>query len=200
MASRPTKYAHVVKDLPKDVGQDPERFDLVTKVCDEIRETATGIESEGISMRLQHSTREGEVLIERLLNDAKQCPMQNAGGFARAYADARGILAALTGWTASAQLLADSYERLMAKQMETEGVASLRLASGASVSKYDEPVAKVVDKEAFRQWCIENGYERQLRLWPSTTTTIAKERTLAGEAPPDGVEVTVRTIVRLNKA
>jgi hypothetical protein len=29
---------------------------------------------------------------------------------------------------------------------------------------------------------------------------IAKERTLAGEAPPDGVEVFAKVMVRLNKA
>lgn len=66
---------------------------------------------------------------------------------------------------------------------------ALRLATGDTIRVQEEPSPRVVDKEAFRLWCIENGYERQLQLWPTTTAAIAKERLLAGEAQPDGVEV-----------
>lgn len=65
---------------------------------------------------------------------------------------------------------------------------ALRLASGDTIRIQKEPVGKVSDKEAYRLWCIDNGYERQLQLWPSTTNAIIKERLLKGEPEPDGTE------------
>jgi hypothetical protein len=67
------------------------------------------------------------------------------------------------------------------------GLNSLRLASGDTIRIERAPYGQVVDREAYRQWCIKNGYERQLMLWPSRTNTIVKERLLAGEPEPDGV-------------
>jgi hypothetical protein len=69
------------------------------------------------------------------------------------------------------------------------GKNALRLASGDTIRVKSEPYGKVLDKEAFRQWCVANGYERQLQLWPTTTNAITKERLLAGENLPDGIEV-----------
>jgi len=68
---------------------------------------------------------------------------------------------------------------------------ALRLPDGSTVRVDQEPQARVMDKEAFRLWCIANGYERQLQLWPSTMNSVTKERLLAGDAQPDGVEVNV---------
>lgn len=70
------------------------------------------------------------------------------------------------------------------------GVAdnALRLPDGSTVRIQKEPYGKVVDKEAFRLWCIENGYGDQLMLWPSTTNLVVKERLLAGEPEPAGIE------------
>lgn len=69
------------------------------------------------------------------------------------------------------------------------GDNAVRLPSGDTVRVKSEPYGRVADKEAFRQWCIANGYERQLQLWPQTMNAITKERLLDGQNPPEGVEV-----------
>lgn len=73
---------------------------------------------------------------------------------------------------------------------------SLRLPSGDTIRVQSEPYGHVVDKEAFRQWCIANGYESQLQLWPTTMNAVTKERLLAGEELPTGVEVFRRDSLR----
>lgn len=62
----------------------------------------------------------------------------------------------------------------------------LRMPDGSGVRVQGEVYAAVEDKEAYRQWCIANGYERQMQLWPSKTTEIVRERAKEGEPPPDG--------------
>lgn len=98
------------------------------------------------------------------------------------------------------QLLEDSQERGAAGWGDY-GVKenALRLPSGATVRVQREPYGKVVDKEAFRQWCIANGYANQLQLWPSTMNGIVKERLLAGEREPDGTEAYSYTKIVLVK-
>lgn len=66
---------------------------------------------------------------------------------------------------------------------------ALRLASGDKIEIRREPYGQVKDKEAFRQWCVDNGYERQMQLWPTTMNAIVKERLVNGDDLPDGTEV-----------
>lgn len=90
------------------------------------------------------------------------------------------------------QLLADSL-RNGETGWGTHGASptTVRLESGDSISIQREPSAKVEDKEAFRKWCIANGYEGQLTLPSPTVSSIVKERLLSGEAEPDGVSAYV---------
>lgn len=87
------------------------------------------------------------------------------------------------------QLLAESQEQ-RAEGWGRYGVKdnALRLADGSTIRVQQEPTGKVVDKEAFRQWCVANGYETKLQLWPSVMNAIVKERLLSGEPEPDGTE------------
>ena len=91
--------------------------------------------------------------------------------------------------TACEQLLAASQEA-GAEGWGLYGVKdnAIRLPNGDTVRVQLEPSGKVVDKEAFRLWCLANGYERELQLWPSTMNALVKERLLAGEPEPDGCE------------
>ena len=238
MASRPTKYQHVVGNLPKLNTIEPERRDLVNAVKTEIRTPSSPDEQADFnrSAQLHSSLKQMDASVNTLLAIGKRLAADkaHAAGFAAGYADVRVIKDAIDSWASSAQLLVDAYEGLMLEAYEAEGVSSIRLESGASVSTTSEPYGQVVDKEAFRLWCMApadacmacgereeapchgdpigvdpnvhqyhpgGGFERQLQLWPSSMNTLAKERTLAGEAPPDGVEVFAKTIVRrLNKA
>lgn len=95
------------------------------------------------------------------------------------------------------QLLAESYEG-GAEGWGQYGKAhdTLVLPTGEKVKVQKEPYGRVVDKEAFRLWCIANGYERQLQLWPSTMNALVKERLMAGDPEPDGTEALSRSVVK----
>lgn len=88
------------------------------------------------------------------------------------------------------QLLADSQERGEPGWGDYGATETmLKLQDGTKLQVLPEPYGQVKDKEAFRQWCIANGYERQMHLWPSTMNSICKERLVEGEALPEGCEV-----------
>lgn len=236
MASRPTKYAHVVSGLPKYLGEDEDRLTLLNKLRDEIRATTVNDETDyNISAQLMRSIGFINGYVGKLLDFAKKCPgVETSAGLVRAYHDARFTLAAIAEWRSSAQLLVDAYERMMTDQMEVDGIRSVSLAMGGGVSTSQEPYGKVIDKEGFRRWCVApadvcmdcgeresapwhseepsgtdpqihhfhpgGGLESKLQLWPSSMEAIVKERALKGDRQPDGIEVTVKTVVRLNKA
>ena len=225
MASRPSKYAHVLGDLPKFQKLDPERQDLIDAVKAEILSSTLGERDYNVTAQILRGLADAEEVIKHVIDLAKRAvgEKQNAASVARAWADVRAIDDAIDGWRANVQMLLDAYEQLMLKKMEDEGIKSLSLESGATVSTFGEPYGRVVDKEAFRLWCVApadrcmtchfgehdltaghpyhpgGGLERQLQLWPSTMSSLVKERTLQGEAPPDGVEVMAKDIVRLSR-
>lgn len=232
MASRPSKYAHVVDGLKKLDAIEPERKAIVTAVMDEITTQAEPVLTGGEILDALSVANHNVKLLIRHLKLATG-GSRYAAKLGDAYADARVFMDDVQGWKSSLQVVIDAYELLMLEQMEVEGVASMRLESGASVSTTIEPYGQVKDKEAFRLWCAApadkcmdcgeredapwhseeasedlqvhryhpgGGYEKQLQLWPSSMNAIVKERTLEGVAPPDGVEVFAKTMVRLNKA
>lgn len=101
-----------------------------------------------------------------------------------------------------------AYEQLLAESYENDepgwglyGSAdhTVKMADGSAVDVLKEPTGKVIDKEAFRQWCIANGLETSLQLWPSTTNSIVKDRCVSGKPAPDGVKVFALTKVKLRK-
>jgi hypothetical protein len=204
MSSRPTKYASVVKDLPKYLGDDPGRLELLGKVRDEILATPASCMLDNnwnIDAQMLARLSDVKARVESVLALGKQLvgSRRDAAAFTAAYATTRIVVDTLGDLKSAAQLLLDAYERLMIEQMEVEGMRSLHLESGASVTTFEEPCGKVVDKAAFRQWCIDNGYAGQLQLWPSTMNAVVKERALNAEPAPDGVEVYAKTMVRLNR-
>lgn len=93
-----------------------------------------------------------------------------------------------------------AWESIMQEVFEMEGITSLKLATGETVSTYPEPYAQVSDPQAFRNWCMDQeGLGDRMQLAWATTNSIAKERLLAGEEPPPGITVFVKTKSRLNK-
>lgn len=79
-------------------------------------------------------------------------------------------------------------EQLLVDRYENEGIKSVTLDNGGKVRVQQEPRAKVVDKAAFRAWCVANGYEEVMNLAWGTTNGIVKEYLLSGQALPPGVE------------
>lgn len=106
------------------------------------------------------------------------------------------------------ELQVEAHEQLLESSQEAGESAwgkygvkpnALRLSTGDTIRIQKEPTGKVVDKEMYRLWCLDNGYERQLQLWPSTTNAIIKERLLHGDPEPDGTEAYFLTKVVLVK-
>jgi hypothetical protein len=75
---------------------------------------------------------------------------------------------------------------------EGEGITSLRVAGIGTVRTQFDPYARVSDPSTFRQWCLDNGFGDQMQLPWMTMNSVAKERLLANEEPPPGVEVYVK--------
>jgi hypothetical protein len=93
-----------------------------------------------------------------------------------------------------------AWEEAMHEAFEQEGVSSVRLVTGESVSTYPEPYAQIADSRAFRAWCEEQeDLKDRLQLAWATTNSIAKERLLAGEEPPPGIKIFVKNRSRLSK-
>lgn len=153
--AKPTKYAAVVKNLPKFPGDDPGRLELLGKVRDEILAT---LEPTDYNVDAQIFGRLDDVQkkVESILVLGKRVigVHRNAAAFTNAYVVIRTIVDTLGDLKSATQLLLDAYERLMTDQMEAEGMRSLNLESGGGVTTYEEPCGKVVDKEAFRLWCV----------------------------------------------
>jgi hypothetical protein len=97
------------------------------------------------------------------------------------------------------QLRLKAYEQLIIDQFEQDGAYSIKLDTGVSVSVQVEPYAQVRDRDAFRLWCIANGLERSLALPWQTTNSLTKERLLAGDPEPDGVQAVVRNKIVLRR-
>jgi hypothetical protein len=93
-----------------------------------------------------------------------------------------------------------AWESAMHEAFEMEGITSCTLTTGEHISTYPEPYAQVADPNAFRAWCMDQeGLGERMQLAWATTNSIAKERLLAGEEPPPGIKIFVKTKSRLGK-
>ena len=109
--------------------------------------------------------------------------------------EAKEILAAITvRLVALEQYLVDAFEHA--------GVTGIKLDTGESISTQIKPWTRVEDKRAFRQWCVENGYEDALALPWQTTNSLVSDRLVEGLPEPDGIETFKQTtvVVRRGKA
>lgn len=94
----------------------------------------------------------------------------------------------------------EAVSALIELKFEEEGISSMKIRdTGESVRVRYEPVISYTDKELFRQWCIENGYEKEMFLHSGTANTILKEALLAGAPVPPGTEPFLRTKFTLAK-
>lgn len=91
-------------------------------------------------------------------------------------------------------------EQMLLDKMEDNGLDSMRLATGQSVSAQPEPYAQVVDRDALLSWVKANGLERSLTLPWQTVNSLTKERLMNGDSEPDGVTVFNKAKLVLRKA
>lgn len=132
--------------------------------------------------------------VERTIELVKQeLPVLTASTLTQQFSELRKRKQWLKAVLKDVETKLDAYSALMLTYYEVEGISSLKLSDNAGVRLQPEVYAKVIDREQFRLWCIANGHEKELRLWPSTTQAVTRERLLNGDSAPDGVEATAKT-------
>lgn len=101
-------------------------------------------------------------------------PMKPAQ-IAAQYADARQRKDALAAQESTINVEIQALEELLHTTFEEEGLASLRLADGSSVSVSREPNAAILDKARLLAWAKANGYEGMLTMAWQSVNALAKE-------------------------
>lgn len=86
-------------------------------------------------------------------------------------------------------------EQLLIAAYTAQDISSLTVEDLGSVRVQPEPTVKVLDKEAFRQWCLANGFEREMTLHYQTAVSVMKTLLENGEPIPDCVEINCYTRV-----
>ena len=92
-----------------------------------------------------------------------------------------------------------AHEQILTDKFESAGITQVRLDSGTTISTQIKPYARVVDRIAFRKWCVENGYEGALALPWQTTNSLVSDRLIEGLPEPQGIETFKQTTVVLRK-
>lgn len=168
---KPGKYAHITSRLPKFVDPDTDRVTILTATIQAIKD---------------ETSKAGRHL--------------NASYVATQYETIRLEKTEVEEKLFDLNFQIQAFEQLLNDYYEVEGITSLKLDSGCSVRIQYEPYANVVDRQAFRQWCLSQGFEDQMQLHPSTTQALVKERLLDGENEPDGVKAYVKSKIVYTKA
>lgn len=189
------KYAGVIDKLPRSFGTEPDYQQKVSATKTQIADNArpeTRLDTDTI-IKWRQDIHKELIEFEKLLLSATGGRIHGSE-LARVYRDLRGVKDMLEGHVSNVNLLIEAHAQMMAEQFEVEGTKSLTLDDmlGGTVRVQYEPQAKVVDRDAFREWCIAEGLERQLMLPWQTTNMLTKQRLLDGEAEPPGVTAEAR--------
>lgn len=157
------KYGHIIDKLPRMFTLDAPYQDRVTATIAQVVETAKQL---------------GETLTPARL--------------AQMYSEIREMKEEAESELHEINLRLEAAAQMLANEFDAQGISTIKLDNGASVQTSTLPHSVVVDKEAFRLWCIQHGYERDMVLPWMKTNAIVKERLLEGEKEPDGVEAIAR--------
>ena len=201
---RPGKYDHVIGDLqpapPADLPFQA-RVDEVKLTLDPL--DTVDVATEYIMLR-KGSCRVVDKMFEALRKDLQMTPEEET----KLIVDCLGK-DGIERLEKACNLRLEAATQLLAKRQD-EGIGpwgaygvkdnALRLEDGSTIRVSSEPYGQVKDKEAFRLWCIANGYERQLQLWPTSMNAIVKERCANGDPYPDGTEAFRKDVVKFIKA
>lgn len=133
--------------------------------------------------------------VEALRREIEADPefQRHASELTRMYVDLRREADRLAEDLAECRLRLMAVSSMMVDQMEVEDTTSITLRNGDQVRIQYEPHLVVVDKEAFRQWCLKNGFEQQMVLPWGTGNKLVKEMLVNGEAEPEGTGAFIQT-------
>lgn len=164
------KYDAVINKLPRTFGKEPPYQEKITAVMNDLREKAPRLSG------------------------------WSAGELAYEYRRLRAQKEEIERVVSDVTLEMEAYSQLMVEQFEVEGVFTVKLSTdGSSISVQYEPHAVIEDKEAFRVWCLANGFEKEMVLPWMSANSFVKELLLAGETDPPGVTTHSRPKIVLRK-
>ena len=187
-----SKWYTICSKLKKVTGHEPDRQEKIDAVKELIQKgfvpgiPTPNLDSWRVEQLLETIDSSLEQLYKILVTLAPGPPQ--AAAYARGYAMTRKIRDVVNDHAWDIELLTDTWEQLISNQYEVEGVTNLKISGLGAVRCNPEPKADVVDREAFRLWCIKNGYEKNLMLAWNTTNADLKQRLEEGLPPQDGVE------------
>jgi len=190
----PSKYDKVFPRLKKLPVEDMDYQQKANVVKEQIL-AAQPVESPATNDVETHAKI--EVILEEIAELIKElCETVIAGHAGRRYASVyarywrhlRNIEDYLDNQLKIVRLLLYAEEQLGLEQFEVEGTDKIGLDDLGSVYSQPEIVIKVVDRDKFRTWCIEQGLLRELNLHHGTATSLTKTRLVNGEEEPPGVE------------
>lgn len=92
----------------------------------------------------------------------------------------------------------EALEQLLLIWMEDTGTEKISLADG-TLYRRREPYVRIADREALIRWVKANDHQDLLSVHYQTLNALVKERMLAGESDPDGIEIFLKTTVVLRK-
>lgn len=210
MARAKGKYAHLtatLKRLPGVTGEanaDP-------RYQDRVEECKRGIlappqEGEAMAAHGRENlaiSRSGVEVVEKQLATCIGLILRSTAGkrhaieFGHAYACARDLADSLKARLSEANLVVEAFAQLLSEQAEVEDSTGMDVG-GRSLSMWDEPYSKVVDKDGVREFFYRDPLLRPslAPAW-STVDALNRKRMLLGEATIPGTEVWAKRKIRL---
>lgn len=188
------KYSKVIDKLPRYMGDEPKYQERVEATKRSILDNSIEesipepILAAAVNL-LQHSLRKDIEPALKMMAEATGSKQRYASTYGLVYKFLRDIKEELEAHESNVNLLLEAYGQLLDEQLEVECSTAVTLDNGFNVRVQKEPYTQIKDKEAFRKWCIENGYENEMQLYWQTANGICKERLLEGLPEPAGVEL-----------
>ena len=142
-------------------------------------------------VELQDGGANRQYEIDQLKTD-ENFPDQTPSGLLVRYADIRREKESLEDQVSEQNRMLEAASQLLLAVYEGKGITSLQVKGVGTVRAQYEPYSSVTDKEAFHEWCLQNGFGPQMQLAWQTMNSVSKERLLNAEEPPPGVTVYVK--------
>lgn len=115
------------------------------------------------------------------------------------YAAARRRMKEIDELKSACQVEIDAFGEVLVLKYEAENISSLKMEDGSSVRVEPSPKPVIQDREAFRQWCVEQGLQKEMHLNPGTTGSMVRNMLIAGRDLPPGVKAFMRDKIVFRK-
>jgi hypothetical protein len=186
VAKKKGKYDSVVDKLPRLANLEPAQVDKIENVKHQILAGGDPDAIKDLPNAINRLTTLFDDVAKGLIAAAHG--KRYAATLAAGYAKVRATQDVLKEMDSILTIIEEAYQSAGIEQFEVEGATSSLVIPEGTVRHAVEPYAQVEDREAYRLWCIANGYERSLALAWQTTNSVTKERLTAGLPVPDGVK------------